>query len=107
MIQRYRTDTGEVLTKDELRQRLTADLDAMDPETRAETAQSDADLASDLIASGVTTQSVDTVVAVLSTHRDGASINATAKAAGINYRSTQRIVEGAKARRQEGLPAAS
>jgi hypothetical protein len=29
------TDTGEVVTKDELRQRLTAELDAMDPETRA------------------------------------------------------------------------
>jgi hypothetical protein len=34
-MQRYRTDSGEVLTKDELRQRLTAELDAMDPETRA------------------------------------------------------------------------
>ena len=33
--QRYRTDSGEVLTKDELRQRLTAELEAMDPETRA------------------------------------------------------------------------
>ena len=32
--QRYRTDSGEVLTKDELRQRLTADLEA-DPQTRA------------------------------------------------------------------------
>jgi hypothetical protein len=36
MVDRYRlTDTGQVLTKDELRQRLTAELDAMDPETRA------------------------------------------------------------------------
>ena len=33
--QRYRTDSGEVLTKDELRQRLTAELEAMDPQTRA------------------------------------------------------------------------
>ena len=33
--QRYRTDFGEVLTNDELRQRLTAELEAMDPETRA------------------------------------------------------------------------
>jgi hypothetical protein len=32
---RFRTDSGEVLTKDDLRQRLTAELDAMDPETRA------------------------------------------------------------------------
>src|SRR4029079_14301634 len=37
---------------------------------QAEGAHDDADLASDLIASGVTTQSVDTVVAVLSSHRD-------------------------------------
>ena len=33
--QKYRTDSGEVLTKDELRQRLTAELEAMDPEARA------------------------------------------------------------------------
>ena len=45
-----------------------------------EVAHDDADLASVLIASGVTTQSVDTVVAVLSAHRGGASINAAAKA---------------------------
>jgi hypothetical protein len=36
MVDRYRiTDTDEVLTRDELRQRLNAELDAMDPETRA------------------------------------------------------------------------
>ena len=35
MIQRYRTDTGEVLTNAELYRRLTAELDAMDRETRA------------------------------------------------------------------------
>jgi hypothetical protein len=49
----------------------------------------DADLASpaaDLIESGVTTQPVDTVIAVLAANRDGASINAAAKASGINYR---------------------
>ena len=67
---------------------------------RAGVAQDDADLASDLIASGVTTQSVDTVIAVLSAHRDGASINAAAKVAGINYRTAQRIVEAATVRRQ-------
>ena len=49
---------------------------------QADVAQDDADLASDLIASGVTTQSVDTVIAVLSAHRDGASINAAAKVSG-------------------------
>ena len=69
--------------------------------------QVDTDLASDLIASGVTTQSVDTVIAVLSSHRDGASINAAAKASGINYRTAQRIVEAAVERRQGQLVAAS
>jgi hypothetical protein len=74
---------------------------------QSELAQIDADLASDLVASGVTTQSVDTVIAVLSSHRDGASINAAAKAAGINYRTAQRIVEAAAARRQRQLLTAS
>jgi hypothetical protein len=55
-------------------------------------AQVDADLASELIASGVTTQPVETVIAVLAASRDGASINAAAKASGINYRTAQRIV---------------
>ena len=72
---------------------------------QADVAQDDADLASDLIASGVTTQSVDTVIAVLSAHRDGASINAAAKASGINYRTAQRIVEAAAERDQRGLVA--
>ena len=72
---------------------------------QAEVAKDDADLASDLIASGVTTQSVDTVIAVLSAHRDGASINAAAKVSGINYRTAQRIVEAAAERDQRGLVA--
>ncbi len=58
-------------------------------------AQADADLASQLIASGVTTQPIETVIAVLEASRDGASINAAAKASGINYRTAQRIVETA------------
>jgi hypothetical protein len=58
----------------------------------AESAQVDANLASELIASGVTTQPVETVIAVLAASRDGASINAAAKASGINYRTAQRIV---------------
>jgi hypothetical protein len=65
-----------------------------------ETTQADADLASELIASGATTQSVDAVIAVLSSHRDGASINAAARTSAINYRTAQRIVEAASARRQ-------
>jgi hypothetical protein len=73
---------------------------------QTEATQVDADLALDLIASGSTTQSVDTVIAVLSAHRDGASINAAAKTAGINYRTAQRIVEAAE-RRQRRLLAAS
>ena len=63
-------------------------------------AQVDADLALDLIASGATTQSLDTVIAVLSSHREGASINAAANASGINYRTAQRIVEAAAELRQ-------
>jgi Protein of unknown function (DUF2637) len=50
----------------------------------AESAHVDANLASELIASGVTTQPVETVIAVLAASRDGASINSAAKASGIN-----------------------
>jgi len=72
---------------------------------QAEATQADANLASDLIASGVTIQPVETVVAVLSSHRGGASINAAAKASGINYRTAQRIVEAAAEHRQWQLVA--
>ena len=74
---------------------------------QTEGAHVDADLASELIASGVTTQSVETVIAVLAASRDGASINAAAKASGINYRTAQRIVEAAAEHRQRQLVAAS
>jgi hypothetical protein len=57
--------------------------------------QVDADLASELVASGVTTQSVETVIAVLAARRSGASINAAARASGINYRTAQRITVAA------------
>ena len=67
--------------------------------------RADANLALDLIASGVTTQPVETVVAVLSAHRSGASINAAAKASGINYRTAQRIVEAAAAHQHGRLVA--
>jgi Protein of unknown function (DUF2637) len=73
----------------------------------AEIARVDADLASELIASGVTTQPVETVLAVLAESRDGASINAAAKASGINYRTAQRIVEAAREHRQSQLAVAS
>jgi len=63
----------------------------------------DAELASELIASGVTTQPVETVIAVLAESRDGASINAAAKASGINYRTAQRIVQAAGEHRQRQL----
>jgi hypothetical protein len=69
----------------------------------AESAQADADLASELIASGVTTQPFETVIAVLASSRNGASINAAAKASGINYRTAQRIVEGAVEHQQRQL----
>jgi hypothetical protein len=71
----------------------------------AEVAQVDADLASELIASGATTQPVETVIAVLAARRDGASINAAAKATGINYRTARRIVEAAAEHRQRQLVA--
>jgi hypothetical protein len=67
----------------------------------------DADLASDLIASGVTTKPVETVIAVLTARREGASINASAKASGINYRTAQRIVEAAAECQQQELAAVS
>jgi hypothetical protein len=70
---------------------------------QSELAQVDADLASELIASRVTTQPVETVIAVLVARRGGASINAAAKAAGINYRTAQRIVEAAAEHRQRQL----
>jgi hypothetical protein len=66
----------------------------------AEVALVDANLASELIASGVTTQPVGTVIAVLAASRGGGSINAAAKASGINYRTAQRIVEAATERGQ-------
>jgi hypothetical protein len=74
---------------------------------QTETTQVDADLASELIAYGVTTQPVETVIAVLAASRDGASINAAAKESGINYRTAQRIVEAAEERWQTDLVAAS
>jgi predicted transcriptional regulator len=71
----------------------------------ASATQDDADLASELIASGVTRQPIEIVIAVLAATRDGASINAAAKASGINYRTAQRIVEAAAGRRQRQLVA--
>jgi hypothetical protein len=65
--------------------------------------QVDAGFLSELIASGVTTQPVETVIAVLAASRDGASINAAARASGINYRTAQRIVEAAREHRQRQL----
>ena len=72
---------------------------------QADATQDDADLASELIASGVTRQPIEIVIAVLAARRDGASINAAAKVSGINYRTAQRIVEAAAGRRQRQLVA--
>ena len=71
----------------------------------AEIAQVDVDLASELIASGVTTQPLGTLVAVLAARRNGASINAAAKTSGINFRTAQRIVAAAAEHRQQQLAA--
>jgi Protein of unknown function (DUF2637) len=73
--------------------------------TQTGATQADADLASELITSSVTTQPIETVIAVLAASRDGASINAAAKASGINYRTAQRIVQAAAERRQRQLVA--
>jgi hypothetical protein len=47
------------------------------------------------------------VIAVLVARRSGATVNAAAKAVGINYRTTQRSAEAAAERRQTDLVAAS
>jgi hypothetical protein len=73
----------------------------------AQIADLDADLASELIASGVTMQPVETVIAVLAASREGASINAAAKKSEINYRTAQRIVEAAREYRQRQLAVVS
>jgi len=78
---------------------------AVQASAQADATQDDADLASELIASGVTRQPIEIVIAVLAATRDGASINAAAKASGINYRTAQRIVEAAAGRRQRQLVA--
>ena len=78
---------------------------AVQVSAQTEATNVDADLASELIASGVTTQPVETVIAVLAARRAGASINAAAKTSGINYRTAQRIVEAAAERRQRQLVA--
>jgi hypothetical protein len=79
---------------------------AVQNNTQPESAQHDADLASDLIQSGVTTQPIETVIAVLAARRDGLTINAAAKAVGINYRTAQRIF-GAFGDRKDELVSAS
>jgi hypothetical protein len=70
---------------------------------QSETTQVDADFASELVASGATTQPVETVIAVLTACLEGASINAAAKAVGINYRTAQRIVQAANQRQERPL----
>jgi len=50
---------------------------------------------------------VRTVVAVLAARRGGATINAAAKKAEINYRTASRIVDAAENGRRVGLSAAS
>jgi Protein of unknown function (DUF2637) len=69
--------------------------------------QIDTELALKLLAAGATTQSVETVTAVLSATRGGASINAAAKTAGINYRTAQRIAVAAAEHEQRALAVVS
>jgi hypothetical protein len=65
----------------------------------------DADFAYELVATGATTQPVETVIAVLRATEGGASINAAAKASGINYRTARRIADAAAKLRQPSLMA--
>jgi hypothetical protein len=53
----------------------------------------------------VSVQPSGAVIAVLAATLDGASINAAGKASGINYRTAQRIVQGATVDRQRQLVA--
>jgi hypothetical protein len=78
-------------------------LETVQDPAQTETTQVNADFALELIDTGATTQSIETVIAVLAARFDGASINAAAKAAGINYRTAQRIVEAAAEHRQRPL----
>jgi hypothetical protein len=71
------------------------------------TTNADTELAAAVIASRATTQPIETVIAVPAARRSGATVNAAAKAAGINYRTAQRIAEAAAERRQTDLVAAS
>jgi hypothetical protein len=70
---------------------------------QTETTPVDVGFALELIDTGATTQSIETVIAVLAARLDGASINAAAKAAGTNNRTAQRIVEAAAEHRQRLL----
>lgn len=73
--------------------------------TQLMTDQVNAHLAAELRSTGITTQPVETVVAVLRAWNGGATINAAAKACGVNYRTAQRIVEAARARQDPQLAA--
>jgi molybdenum-dependent DNA-binding transcriptional regulator ModE len=55
------------------------------------------------LATLVSVQPIETVIAVLAASRDGASINAAAKASGINYRTAQRIVQAVGEHQQHQL----
>ena len=77
----------------------------MQDSAQTEATQIDANLASELIASGMTKQPFESVIAVLAASRGGASINAAARASGINYRTAQRILAGAAEHWQRQLVA--
>ena len=74
---------------------------------QTEPTQNDADVAAKLVATGLTIKPVATVSAVLSAVRRGASINAAANAAGINFRTAQRIVRAAEEYDQRDLAVVS
>jgi molybdenum-dependent DNA-binding transcriptional regulator ModE len=59
------------------------------------------------LATLVSVQPIETVIAVPAASRKGASINAAARASGINYRTAQRIVEAASGYRERQLAVVS
>jgi molybdenum-dependent DNA-binding transcriptional regulator ModE len=57
------------------------------------------------LATLVSAQPIEMVMAVLAESRDGASVNAAAKASGINYGTARRIMQAASAHQQRQLVA--
>jgi hypothetical protein len=80
---------------------------ALQASVHTDTSVADAGVAADLIASRVTTQSPGIIISVLAARRRGATVNAAAKEAGVNYRTAQRILEAAASHLPKAMKTAS